>query len=320
MARFRDSTEFGPTLDAAAERLGISPTAVEKDYWVSEVLRVLAAEFGGDFVFKGGTSLSKGYRIVERFSEDVDVLVLPGERGRGATDTLMKNMGTSAAAGVVGTCEAVGDRETGRHRSYEIGYPAAREPIPLIRTRVLLEMGVRGGPHPHETLPIGSLLGDALAGAGTDLAEFADLAPFDVAVLHPGRTLLEKLVLIHGLAQKLAADPSTPVPARNGRHFYDVYQLLGDSRVRHLLDDRGQVSEVMASVEEISRQYFGGGGAEVRPTAGFAACPAFDPGSQVSALLRAGYETTMPELYFGAKPLPPWEAICARVAEAHAVL
>jgi predicted nucleotidyltransferase component of viral defense system len=61
VARFRDSNEFGPTLDAAAERLGISPTAIEKDYWVSEVLRALAHRFEGDFIFKGGTSLSKGY-------------------------------------------------------------------------------------------------------------------------------------------------------------------------------------------------------------------------------------------------------------------
>jgi hypothetical protein len=55
---FRDSEEFGPTLVAAAERLGISATAVEKDYWVSEVLRVLARNFAGDFIFKGGASLS----------------------------------------------------------------------------------------------------------------------------------------------------------------------------------------------------------------------------------------------------------------------
>jgi hypothetical protein len=55
---FRDSEEFGPTLDAAAERLGISATAVEKDHWVSEVLRVLARDFGGDFISKGGTSLN----------------------------------------------------------------------------------------------------------------------------------------------------------------------------------------------------------------------------------------------------------------------
>jgi len=72
VARFADLDEFGPTLDAAAERLGISPTAVEKDYWVSEVLRVLGRAFGGDFIFKGGTSLPKAYRLVERFSEDID--------------------------------------------------------------------------------------------------------------------------------------------------------------------------------------------------------------------------------------------------------
>ena len=89
VALFRDLGEFGPTLDAAAERLGISPTAVEKDYWVSEVLRALGRDFVGDFIFKGGTSFSKGFRIVERFSEDIDVLVLPGERGRGATDKLI---------------------------------------------------------------------------------------------------------------------------------------------------------------------------------------------------------------------------------------
>lgn len=319
MARFRDSAEFGPTLDAAAERLGISSTAVEKDYWVSEVLRSLAAEFQNAFVFKGGTSLSKGYRIVERFSEDVDVLVLPGERGRGATDTLMKSMAASAAAGVDGSCQAAGHAETGRHRSYEIGYPATRGATPLIRTSVLLEMGVRGGPHPHETLPIGCLLGDALAGAGTDLAEFADLAPFEVAVLHPGRTLLEKLVLIHDLALQLAADLSTPIPARNGRHFYDVYQLLGDDRVLALLDDRDQVQQVMASVEEITRRYFDGGNAQVRPVDGFAACPAFDPECEVSAALRTGYETTMPELHFGSAPLPSWEEICARVRAAPAL-
>jgi predicted nucleotidyltransferase component of viral defense system len=69
VARFAASGEFGPTLDAAAERLGISSTAVEKDYWVSQVLRVLGRDFDGDFIFKGGTSLSKGYRLVERFDQ-----------------------------------------------------------------------------------------------------------------------------------------------------------------------------------------------------------------------------------------------------------
>ena len=243
MARFADLGEFAPTLDAAAERLGISPTAVEKDYWVSQVLRVLGRDFGGDFIFKGGTSLSKGYRLVERFSEDIDVLVLTGGRGRGTTDRLMKAMADGAAADVGGSAVGVGGSETGRHRSYEIAYPATRAPTALVRTSVLLEMGVRGGPHPHAPVPINSLLGDVLEAAGTDLGEFDDLKPFEVAVLHPGRTLLEKLVLIHALAQQLTADAGGSIDRRSGRHFYDVYQLLGDRQVLDLLADRDQTEQ-----------------------------------------------------------------------------
>lgn len=321
MSLFRYSEEFGPTLDAAAERRGISATAVEKDYWVSEVLRVLARDFGGDFIFKGGTSLSKGYRIVERFSEDIDILVLPGGRGRGTTDRLMKDMGQAAAAGIGGQATPSGGSETGRHRSYEVGYPATRGPTALFRTSVLLEMGIRGGQHPHEPAAISCLLGDVLKGAGANLSEFADFEPFEVAVLHPGRTLLEKLVHIHALARRLGAEATRPADSRDGRHFYDVYLLLGDDRVRGLLADHDQARQVMASIEEITRTYFDTSGAtEFRPADGFAASPAFDPGTDVSRRLRGAYEATMPELYFGVAPLPTWDEICRRVAEARRLL
>lgn len=321
MPYFRGSVEFQPTIEAAAERLGIGATAVEKDYWVSEVLRVLAREFGGSFIFKGGTSLSKGYRILERFSDDIDVLVLPGGRGRNATDKLMKEMGQAAAVFVGGTASSVGGSETGRHRAYELSYPTSRRPTTQVRTSVLLEMGVRGGPHPHETVAIAPLLADVLQLAGADIAEFDDLGPFEVTVLHPGRTLLEKLVLVHSISQKLANEGPTAVRPRDGRHFYDIYQLLADRSVLELLNDRGQVQQVLDSVAEVIGEHFPSDqGAELRPAAGFGACPAFDAGSAVSHRLRDVYEAAMPELYFGATPLPSWDAICARVTEASALL
>lgn len=321
MSRFRDSKEFGPTLDSAAERLGISATAVEKDYWVSQVLGVLARDFGQDFIFKGGTSLSKGYGIVERFSEDIDVLVLPGERGRGATDTLMKQMSSRAAAGIGGSASPVARSETGRHRSYEVTYPATREATALLRTSVLLEMGVRGGAHPHKLIPISCLLGDVLKAEGINLGEFPDLEPFEAVVLHPGRTLLEKLVNVHAVAQQLSNDADHLPDRRSGRHFYDIYQLLGDERVRELLAERAQIEAVMTSIDEVTRTHFGGSGdTELRPEGGFAASPAFHPGSSVSRRLRVAYEATMPELYFGAVALPAWDAICGRVSEFRALL
>jgi predicted nucleotidyltransferase component of viral defense system len=320
--RFRDRTEFGPTIDAAGERLGISPTAVEKDYWVSEVLRVMASEFAGDFILKGGTSLSKGYRLIQRFSEDIDILVLPGSRGRDATDKLMKRMSDRAAAGVGGTATRFGEAETGRHRSYDIHYPTLRSATDLIRTSVLLEMGVRGGAEPSDSMAIGYVLGDVLAEAGTDLSDFSDLGPFEVVVLHPGRTLLEKLVGVHAEARRLAADPFRAADRRTGRHFYDIYELLADQPVRDLLADRSAVERILEEVAATTLAHFTKPGetVEVRPPGGFANSPAFKLASDVSERLRAAYEETMPELYFGTGRLPSWEAIARRVIENRGLL
>lgn len=315
-ARFRDNDTFDATIDAAAERLGISATAIEKDYWVSEVLRSLVAGFPTDFVFKGGTSLSKGYRLVERFSEDVDVLVLPGDRGRGATDKLMKAMADNAALFVGGEARPVGGAETGRHRSSDIVYPTARPATALLRTAVLLEMGIRGGDQPHELRSIGSLLGDVLSQAGTEVEAFDDLRPFDVPVLHPVRTLLEKLVLVDGLAVQIAADPDTTIPARTGRHFYDLYQLLGADIVTERLGNRDETAVVVADIAAVSQRWFPQHErAEGRPAGGFAASTAFDTATGANAQFRHSYETTMPELYFGTTPLPDWEQLCQRVHE-----
>jgi predicted nucleotidyltransferase component of viral defense system len=318
--RFRDSDEFGPTVDAAAERLGISPTAVEKDYWVTQVLRTLEYEFAEDFVFKGGTSLSKGYGILERFSDDVDILILRGDRSKGATDRLMKLMGQAAAAAAEGQADGYGGAEKGVHRAYRVSYPATYRPTDVVATSVLLEMGVRGGPNPHERVPIGSLLGNVLEAAGAHLGQYDDLRPFEVAVLHPGRTLLEKLYGIHALARQLVANTlNADKLRRNGRHFYDVYQLLGHVRVLELLADRTQVEQIMASIQETSQEEFHATD-EQRPEGGFAASLAFDRSSDVSRQMQGAYEAVMPALYFGTEPLPTWDEICERVQEQRQLL
>ena len=320
MIVFRDSGEFGPALRSTAEGLGIPAAAVEKDYWVSEILRALSRDFGGDFVFKGGTSLSKAYRIVERFSEDVDVLVLPGARGRGAVDKLMKAMGALAATTTGGEERRFGDAESGKHRSYEITYPAIDVPARPLSATVRLEMGVRGGPHPSEEVEVTCLLGDALLDSGTELDGFADMSHFTVAVLHPGRTLIEKLALVHGLAQRLADDPLAELDDRTGRHFYDIYQLLGNDSVVRLLTDRAEFESILANATEITRANFARDGSEMRPEDGFAASQAFALDGAVSIRLRTAFETSMPIMYFGASELPTWDQICGRVAEKRELL
>jgi hypothetical protein len=276
--------------------------------------------FDEDFVFKGGTSLSKGYRILERFSDDIDILVLPRDRGKGATDKLMKAMGVAAAWGCAGEANRHGGSETGVHRAYRVSYPVTYESTETIATTVLLEMGVRGGPNPAERVEIGSLLGNALQIAGIDLDGYDDLRPFSLAVLHPGRTLLEKLYVIHGLAKQVMANTlDAGKLRRDGRHFYDIYKLLGDAKVLTLLADRVQVEQIMASVEQISHGRFNVTG-ELRPRDGFAASPAFDSRGDVSQQMRRAYEGIMPVLYFGDDALPTWHEICARVHDHRAML
>ena len=80
-------------LDNVAENKGIVDNAVEKDYWVSMVLRaIFSLPYATAFVFKGGTSLSKGWGLIERFSEDIDLAIDP--KYLGFTDIATKKQRT----------------------------------------------------------------------------------------------------------------------------------------------------------------------------------------------------------------------------------
>lgn len=310
MVQFRDRNDFAPTIEAAAERLRISAAIVEKDYWVTEVLRALARGYRANFIFKGGTSLSKGYGIIERFSEDVDILIIPGDRASNATHRLMKSM-ASAAESILGGPAEVLSSSTGVHRDVRVGYRTTRERGNAIRPEVRLEAGIRGSREPSEPCSIGCLLGDTLQAAGTSISDFEDLQPFEVEVLHPGRTLLEKLGLVHSA---LGAAPEVELARKHARHYYDIYQLLAEGRVLTLLDDRSQFDRVLQSMREINSTYYPEAG-EIRPAGGWAASPAFDPAGQSYDRLREAYDATMTELYLGDHDPPAFTDICARVAE-----
>ncbi|NOY56294.1 MAG: nucleotidyl transferase AbiEii/AbiGii toxin family protein [Actinobacteria bacterium] len=309
---FRDEAVFQATIEAAAERLGITATAVEKDYWVTQALRVLAGEFPDDFVFKGGTSLSKGYGLIERFSEDIDLLIITGTRGKGAVDRLMKDMG-GAVAHHMGATPQSEHPERGVHRTYRIAYPTDRPQTTAIEPSVLLEMGVRGGDQPSRRVEIRMLLGDVLHDAGTDVSRYPDLEAFAVRVLHPGRTLLEKFAAIHAEATRLAADTDAHATPRIGRHFYDVARLLTNDEVASFLADDATVERVLEEIEQVSREHFTANtSGEIRPEGGFRHSPAFDLSSDVADRLRVAYESDMEDLFYGVAP-PTWEEICRQV-------
>jgi len=175
-------------------------------------------------------------------------------------------------------------------------HPAAREYL-------LLEMGSRGGPDPHDTHTMRSMVAEYAAsqrGEGPDTWE--EFAPLTVAVLAPERTLLEKLALLHNLGSRFPHDDvAQRYMAQAGRHYYDVKCLLDAPAVREALTDLGPVG-VTALVDDINtRSQAAGWRYMPRPSGGFANSPAFDPAAPCRAVAEHSYGVALGMVH-GAKP------------------
>src|SRR6202035_4573364 len=78
--RLFEHPDFEQAVLRAAEHFrgqGLRPAIIEKDYYVTEALRLIAASAGDKVIFKGGTSLAKGWNLIQRFSEDIDLFLDP---------------------------------------------------------------------------------------------------------------------------------------------------------------------------------------------------------------------------------------------------
>lgn len=323
MTLFRDDSEFAAGVAEAASRLGLAQTFVEKDYWVTQVLRALLLVFpGGQFLLKGGTSLSKGYGIIDRFSEDVDVLVVPRNDHSAATaEARLRAMtaGTAAALGLTWEESRTPGRGVFASRGDVIRYVTTGDATGMdtgIRLgEVLLETGFAGGPEPSEICRVSTLVGTALELPSGD---YEDLAPFDLRMLDPRRTLLEKCTALHHLAS-IWAEENPPSDARFGRHYYDIYQLLGHQRTLTGLDDRDEFKAIVEDVDRISANHFGS--VTPRPAQGFGASKAFRPerGSPLRTWLEKAYDDSR-VLISRATPPPTFGQILARVEDRASLL
>ena len=202
----------------ASEVLGIESGIVEKDYYVTMFLRALSAKLP-TLVFKGGTSLSKCYKLIQRFSEDID-LNLEGEK-RPSTGQRRR-----LKEGIVSTIDEFGfalrnpDQVMSRrdYNRYVIDFPsafdfAALKPVLIVKTSVFLRA------YPSRKMEAASLVYDCLKREGrNDLIERYALEPFALNVQAVERTFLDKLFALgdYCLAGKVM---------EHSRHLYDLYKL-----------------------------------------------------------------------------------------------
>ena len=101
MKLHEDHEVFAELVAVTATTIGLPQVYVEKDYWVTKALKYLSASpYVDEVVFKGGTSLAKAYKLIDRFSDDIDLAVLAGDRGDAARKRLLKGVEVAVTQGL----------------------------------------------------------------------------------------------------------------------------------------------------------------------------------------------------------------------------
>jgi len=241
MPLLHELKDFRDLITVVADDLQIDPSLVEKDYWIMHALWGLQ-QLGFRFELKGGTSLSKGYQLIHRFSEDIDILIHPDEPlpvGKNHDKAAHVERRSAFFDGLVPRLVVPGfdraerdhafDDPTGRMRGAGIRliYPALN-PLPEgVKTGVLLEAGF-DRVAPNRPRLITSWAYEHAVGAG--VTALADNRAVDVPCYEPGYTFVEKLQTVSTKFRQ--QQDSGEMPTNFLRHYYDLYCLLDDPDVQ----------------------------------------------------------------------------------------
>jgi hypothetical protein len=233
-------------LRAVEHHKNIESSLVEKDYWIMHVLYGLQ-QGGFEFELKGGTSLSKGYGIIHRFSEDIDIRIEPRatlakmnvkigknhikpahcESRKQYYDWLAENIK------IEGISRAVRDNEFDNEKYFSGGirlyYKPTFQVIEGIKEGVLLEVGF-DDVTPNTAVDISSW---ALEFAQERGMKVKDNKAYQVKCYHPGYTLVEKLQTI--ITKFRQQQETGKLPANFIRHYYDVACLLKNDTVQKFI-------------------------------------------------------------------------------------
>jgi hypothetical protein len=227
MKLHEDKKLFRQAIEFTAQQKGILPIYVEKDYWVTYALStIFKDDIGKNTVFKGGTALSKCYSSIERFSEDIDLVVLKkGDESGNQLSNKIKKMGKVVSkvlpeVQVDGLTHKMGmNRKTAHAYSKEF-----KGEFGQIRDTIVLEATWLGNSDPHEKKEIVSMVGQMMMDTKQEqIAKDNGLLPFEVNVMEPKRTICEKIMSL--VRFSYADDPITDLKNKI-RHTYDLNQLL----------------------------------------------------------------------------------------------
>ena len=256
-------------IQATATDRSIPAIYVEKDYWVTKVLKRLSeSDYREAVVFKGGTSLSKAHGLIERFSEDIDLALRDGHRlGDAARRRLMKGIEGAATRDLTYVKGHPLESKHGKFRKTAHEFPTHTNAAELgqVADTLVLELNSFANPDPSATMPIATLIHDFLVEADlTDWVLEHELEPFEVQVLGVERTLCEKIM---GLVRAGHEKDALVDFRRRIRHFYDIVMIMR-KREHQTFVTSDAFAELIAEVREWDRQSMPGAAAWLDPPLG----------------------------------------------------
>jgi len=227
MKLHENKTLYKEAILFTAQQMNLPPEFIEKDYWVTYALCLIYKhEIGKETVFKGGTALSKCYRLIERFSEDIDLVVIrrTGESNNKLTTKI--RMITDVVGAVLPEIELEGiTHKRGMIRKTAHLYNKDfKEYYEQVRDIIVLEATWFGHSEPFIIKSINSFIGQMLLkNDQLDIASEYQLLPFEVSVLNPVRTICEKIMSL--VRFSYSENPIDDLK-RKIRHVYDLHKLL----------------------------------------------------------------------------------------------
>ncbi len=217
---------FQDTIRSASQHLNINEVFVEKDYWITFLLGQLSkSKYSNTTVFKGGTSLSKGWGLIHRFSEDVDIAIINADKKSGnKIKTIIRTVEKEMTKGL-NEVQIDGVTSKGsRFRKSMFEYVSIDTKNK--NNKLIVEVNSFANPFPFQSLIIKSMVFDFLTQTGNvAYIEQYDLQPFNLNVLNKEQTLLEKLV---SLIRFSYDENMVESISRKIRHFYDLHFLAND--------------------------------------------------------------------------------------------
>ena len=298
--------------------------SIEKDLWVTQVLHALfSLPVSDKLIFKGGTSLSKAWGLIDRFSEDIDLAIDPVFLGKPEGDPTKKQIKKLRKASSLYVAEELADML--RTRFAEMGlsewltveaqpngegdntYPEPRQLYVhyrsvfddkkgYLRSDIVLEISARSLMEPVVEVEVSSLLSRHLP--------IKDVAPVPVVTAVAGKTMVEKMFLLH---EMFSIEGHGLRAERKSRHLYDLYKMMG-----HAFADETIVDDALwESIHHHREIYTSVSGMDYTPDVRERLV--LIPREDIIDAWKTDYEQMMGSMIYGEKPT--WDELMMAMKE-----